>query len=459
MHTPVWHDFRMLRARTAAVQLLVCFLVIGCGEPAGPEEVDVTPAVTTASGALRPRLEPPLPQRFVGDPKHIGFEPLPLEGGEFPLLTAFDFLPNSNEFLAVNRYGKVGHFRLEQNRAFMLDSFQIPAVFTKGDCAASSLVLDPNFSLNRLFYVGYCIDEKFSVIKRYTMSDKDFAETLYSAANVHAVGDPRAEIPQHAIGTLAFDEDLVMWVNVGDRRRENNAQDLTNELGKVIRLMPLRQTSISGFIIPEGNAFLDRDPINSLIYAVGFRDPWRGAFDTQGRYWVADAGSTNYEEINVVTRPGQNFGWPASEGPICRAGSCGVITPPVRFWDASEDHPFFLEDPLYKRNSTFRAPWVGIEYVPGVTDPYKGLLSRKMLYGDFYLGFVRGIQLDIDGRIVSDQHLGHIELPVQWRQGRDGYLYVATMLANFDTTRELEGDGNLLPQSQQGQLWRVVPLP
>lgn len=449
----------MLRARSAAVLLLVGALVTGCGEPAGPHEVDVTPTVSTASGALRPRLEPLPPQRFAGEPKHIGFEPVPLEGGEFPVLTGFDFLPNSDEFLAVNRYGKVGHFRLEQNRAVLLDSFQIPAVFTKGDCSASSIVVDPNFALNRLFYVGYCIDEKFNVIKRYTMSDKDFAETLYSAANVHAMGDPKAEIPQHAIGSLVFDDDLTMWVNVGDRRREDNSQNLTNELGKIIRLMPLRQTSISGFTIPNGNAYPDQDPISPLIYAVGFRDPWRGAFDTLGRYWVADAGSTAYEEINVVSKPGQNFGWPFSEGPICRAGSCEAVTPPVRFWDASDNHPFFLDDPLFKQNSTFRAPWVGIEYVPGTTDPYKGLLTGKMLYGDFYVGFVRGIQLDVDGRIISDQQLGHIELPVQWRQGRDGYVYVGTMFSNFDRTRELEGDGNLLPQAEQGKLWRAVPLP
>ncbi len=444
----------MVRMRFAAV--IFCLAVAGCSP--NDEPIDVTPDLT-ASGASSARLDRLPPDRFEGDPTHIGFEPIPLEGGDFPILTNFVFLPNADEFLAVNRYGKVGHFRLESDHATMLGSFQIPAVFTGGDCAASSIMIDPNFRTNRLFYVGYCIDAQYNVIKRYTMSDNNFADTLFTAVNVLAVGDPKADIPQHAVGSLEFGPDGAMWANMGERRRDNNAQDLTNELGKIIRFIPLKQANLSGYELTPGNPFPDRAPVSPLIYAYGLRNPWRGTFDTKGRYWVADVGSTQFEEINVITRPGQNFGWPVAEGPLCRTGSCATFVPPVRYWHTAKDHPFTKEDPLAKVNSQFRSAWVGIEYRPTEDDPYKGLLTGKMLYGDFYVGFVRGIALDQDGQVVSDQHLGHLELPVSWRQGRDGYVYVGTMFASFDREREGEGDGNLLPQAQQGQLWRVVPLP
>lgn len=445
----------MVRFRTAAIG--ACVVLAACSGEQKTEEIDVTPRIGT--GAAEVRLPPPATQHFDGVPQHIGFEPVPLEEGDFPLLTSFVFLPNSMDFLAVNRYGKVGHFRMEENRAAMIDSFQIPAVFTGGDCAASSIALDPDFAVNKLFYVGYCIDAQYNVVKRYTMSDKDFSETLYTAANVIAVGDPKADIPQHAVGTIAFSGNGIMWVNIGERRRDNNAQDITNELGKVIRLVPLKQSGISGYSLPDGNAFPDQPPNSPLIYAYGLRNPWRGVFDSQGRYWIADVGSTQYEEINVITKPGQNFGWPLAEGPLCRSGDCSEMTAPVRFWDVSPTHQFMLDDPLSKRESQFHTSWVGLEYQPGNNDRYGGLLNKKMLYGDFYAGYVRGVSLDAQGKIVSDQHLGHIELPTAWRQGKDGYIYVGTMLKSFDRDREGDGDGNLLAQSQQGQLWRAVPLP
>ncbi len=443
--------------RFARAVLVASLLLAGCSFGPAEENVDVTPPLT-GSGA-RASLSPLPPVRFDGVPTHIGFEPVPLEGGDFPLLTNFVFLPNSDDFLAVNRVGKVAYFRMERDKATMIDSFQIPAVFTGGDCAASSITLDPEFASNRLFYVGYCLDAQYNVIKRYTMSDRDFGETLYTAANVLAVGDPKADIPQHAIGTIIFGADEAMWANIGEHRRDDNAQDITNELGKVIRLEPLRQANVSGYSVPDGNAFPDDPPKSPLVYAYGLRNPWRGAFDARGRYWVADVGSTQYEEINMISQAGQNFGWPYAEGPLCRTGSCALYIPPVRFWDTSATHQFILDDPLAKTDSEFHSAWVGIEYRPAETDPYKGLLTGKMLYGDFYLGFVRGVSVDARGKILSDEALGHVELPVAWRQGRDGYLYVGTMLKAFDRTREGEGDGNLLPQAQQGQLWRVVPLP
>lgn len=442
--------------RRGCIAFVTALALAGCGGAADSTDVTPDPAGSGAVAAALPRV-PAL--RFDGEPTRIGFEPIPLVGGDFPALMSFDFLPDSDEFLAVNRSGTVGHFRLEHDRAVLLGSFQIPAAYVEGDCAASAIAIDPNFSSNRLFYVGYCIDVQYNVVKRYTMSDKDFAETLFTSANVLATGDPKAQVAERAIGSIAFGPDGILWVNTGDRHRDANAQDLTNELGKVVRLSPFKRQNVSGYEIPGGNAFPQRPPLSPLIYAYGFRNPWRGTFDAKGRYWVADVGSTQYEEINVVTEAGQNFGWSNSEGPLCRRGTCEQFVRPVRFWDMSDDHAFIREDPLIKETPPpFRTAWVGIEYVPPAEDPYKGLLTGKMLYGDFYLGYVRGITLDDEGRIADDRHLGHVELPVAWRQGRDGYLYVGTMYASFDRADAPAGADDTASE-QQGQLWRAVPLP
>lgn len=435
-----------------------CIMLAGCSLFGANSGEDVTPDV--GSGGIVRRLELPTPQRFTGIPTRIGFEPVPLEGGEFKAIMDFVFLPGGKQFLAVNRLGLVGLFSMGNDRAVLLDSFSVPAVYTGGDCGASSITLDPSFESNKLFYVQYCLDEQYNAIKRYTMSDDDFSETLYSAANVLATGDPKVDVPRRAVGSIVFGPDGVLWANVGDRGKGENAQDLTNELGKVIRLKPLRESNVSGFTVPERNMPIDTMiGSNPLIFAYGFQYPRSGAFDARGRYWVADVSASGVQEINIVTKPGQNFGWPNSEGGVCKTGSCSSNIRPVSVWDRSFDHRFVREDPLAKDDSEYRAAWVGIEYQPGKQDRYGGLLTGRMLYGDFYLGFVRGATVDAKGVLVDDRGLGHIDLPVAWRQGVDGYVYVATMYSSFDRSRELQGDANLVPQASQGGLWRVVPLP
>lgn len=402
-------------------------------------------------------VQPPT-ERFDGVPTRLGFEPIPLTGGDFLTLMSFAFLPDSDRFLAVTRGGKVGLFRLERDQAVMEGWFQIPAVYIAGGCGASSIVIDPDFAENKLFYVGYCFEPQYNVIKRYQMSEEKFSDTLFTAANILAAGDPRADVAYNPIGSMTFAQDGALWVAMGDRRREVNARDLTNNLGKILRISPHKKQNVNGFAVPKGNPFSGGIE-SEAIYAYGLRNPWRGAFDSQGRYWLADVGASSYEEINVITKSGQDFGWPLSEGLVCNASDCTAFTPPVVSWDPSPAHAFVKADPLAKHDSRFRTAWVGIEYAPPRDDPYKGLLTGKMIYGDFYVGFVRAVALAGDRRIISDEYLGHIELPVAWRQGADGYVYVGTMYASFDHAKEAEGDANLLSQRQQGQLWRVVPLP
>ncbi len=440
----------------ALFAITACLFLAACsgGDPA---ETDAPPAVGSGSAGIR--LDPPAAERFTGEPTRIGFEPIRLEGGEFKTLADFAFLPDGMEFLAVNRDVTVARYRLEGGYATMAGSFQIPAAHTDGDCSPS-VTIDPDFDANRIFYVAYCIDDgQFSAIKRFTMSDGEFSETLFTAANMLAAGDSSADFSRHPITAISFGQDGVMWASVGDRGNSANAQDTTNELGKIIRLRPLKDSNLSGHTPAGDNMFPKKPPESPLVYAYGLGDPGKGAFDSDGRYWVADNASPVAKEIDIVSRAGQNFGWPESEGRRCLEGDCTRFVLPSLSWDGSAAHPYKQEDPLVKTDSRFRSAWVGLEYRPAKVDRYGGLLTGKMLYGDFYLGFVRGATADAAGKVVSDEYLGHIDLPVAWKQNPDGYVYVGTQYASFDRDLESEGDDDLLFLQQQGQLWRVVPLP
>jgi glucose/arabinose dehydrogenase len=98
------------------------------------------------------------------------------------------------------------------------------------------------------------------------------------------------------------------------------AQSLNSLAGKLLRIDPLTGQGIcEGSAYEVKNPFCDGDPnsVASRIYAVGFRNPFTMNVKPQasgesgpGVPYIGDVGEGGYEEVNAVTQPGQNFGWP-----------------------------------------------------------------------------------------------------------------------------------------------------
>jgi len=133
----------------------------------------------------------------------------------------------------------------------------------------------------------------------------------------------------HNGGTIAFGPDGYLYIGLGDGGNANdvgashiepggNSQNLTTPLGKMLRIDPvnpaLTPTSgdgVSGngqYRLPATNPFKAVGELPE-IFAYGFRNPYRFAFDTNnGELILADVGQNNIEEINRVTLGG-NYGW------------------------------------------------------------------------------------------------------------------------------------------------------
>jgi glucose/arabinose dehydrogenase len=113
-------------------------------------------------------------------------------------------------------------------------------------------------------------------------------------------------------------------VSVGDGfSTPCSAQDTTALTGKILRLEvrdlppgpggpPAR-----GLVTPAGNPFVAHPNANArLVWAMGFRNPFRFHVDVgNGALLVGDVGQFTWEEVNYVTAPGVNHGWPLYEGP------------------------------------------------------------------------------------------------------------------------------------------------
>jgi glucose/arabinose dehydrogenase len=209
-----------------------------------------------------------------------------------------------------------------------------------GEEGLLGLAFDPGFSTNGFFYVNYTAPNPLrTVIARYhaSASTPDKADSS-SAFVILEIAQP---FSNHNGGMIAFGPDGYLYVGMGDGGSAddpgNRAQDLTQMLGKMLRIDVRDTTATRHYRIPPDNPYAGNGAgQREEIWAYGLRNPWRWSFDRPtGGLWCGDVGQGAREEIDRIVRGG-NYGWKIMEGMICRpgGGSCdttGLIKPLVDY--------------------------------------------------------------------------------------------------------------------------------
>lgn len=136
----------------------------------------------------------------------------------------------------------------------------------------------------------------------------------------------------HNGGQLLFGHDGYLYLGLGDGGAANdvaeghppmgNGQDVTTLLGSILRI----DVNVDeGYGIPQDNPFAEGVELSAdfewsgataqpEIYLWGLRNPYRFSIDREtGALIVPDVGQNLWEEVNVVTGPG-NLGWNLREG-------------------------------------------------------------------------------------------------------------------------------------------------
>ncbi|WP_407084077.1 PQQ-dependent sugar dehydrogenase [Tellurirhabdus bombi] len=209
-------------------------------------------------------------------------------------------------------------------------------VSSAGEMGLLGLAFHPNFKQNGYFFVNYTKDNpRETIISRFKAS----------TANANQV-DPTTEtillrFPQpyanHNGGKIAFGPDGFLYIATGDGGSggdpQNNAQNRTNYLGKILRI-DVNATTKGAYGIPADNPYVgNKDGHLEEIFAYGLRNPWRFSFDSNtGQIWAGDVGQNTLEEIDIITKGG-NYGWRLKEGNNCfnPANNCdqGNLVMPV----------------------------------------------------------------------------------------------------------------------------------
>ena len=214
-------------------------------------------------------------------------------------------------------------------------------VSTGSERGLFSVAFHPEFINSGFLFINYTDINGDTVVARYSVSADPNVVDINSAFILLTVTQPFAN---HNGGQLQFGPDGFLYIGMGDGGSggdpSNNAQTLSNLLGKILRI---DVDGVSPYSIPPDNPFLGDPGVSEEIWAFGLRNPWRFSFDRlTGDLFVADVGEKNLEEVSyqpVDSRGGENYGWRLMEGSECfnPAANCdnGMLTLPILEYDHS----------------------------------------------------------------------------------------------------------------------------
>lgn len=306
--------------------------------------------------------------------------------------SGFEIAPDGRIFV-LERSGKI---KIVKNGQLLATPFaDLPSEAT-GDRGLIGIAFDPDFGVgNNYVYFYYTGHDLLNHLVRFDASEDVGSDGPYQ---LFQTSSPSQLL--HVGGSIRFGPDGKLYFAVGDNGNGDNAQDLSNPHGKILRINP-------DGTIPTDNPFYGQPGKLGAIWAYGFRNPWRFQFDSAtGRMYVSDVGDFTWEELDKVVKGG-NYGWPLHEG-VCTA-NCGGFIDPVYAYNHDGSSAAVTGGPVY-RGGMFPAEYQG-----------------NLFFGDYARGFIKRAVLDSNGDVTSvqdfDTAAGSV---VDMKIAPDGSMYYVT---------------------------------
>ncbi|MBC8130221.1 MAG: PQQ-dependent sugar dehydrogenase [Rhizobiaceae bacterium] len=317
------------------------------------------------------------------------------------------FLPDRT-MLVTERDGRLRHVKDDGTLSEPIKG--VPDVDARDQGGLLDIVLDPNFSENRLVYLSFAEageggDNSTAVAKAALSEDNT------ELTNVEVIFSQQPKLPStlHFGGRLVFDDAGHLFVALGERSKEEfrgQAQDLDSHLGKVVRI----NTDGSA---PEDNPFVGQEGALPETWSLGHRNIQAAAINpATGVLWEIEHGPLGGDELNVV-QPGKNYGWPIVSFGVNYSGS------PV---GSGESEAPKFEPPIYQ--------WTPVIAPSGMA--FYGGRAFPEWEGNLFVGALKEtalVRLELDGdRVTHEERILDDTLPRirDVVEGPDGALYLLT---------------------------------
>jgi glucose/arabinose dehydrogenase len=291
-----------MRLRGASLLLLAALPLGACGR-------DVAPAASTAGSAPVRDLTPANPAGWSAPVSADDSTTPPFAVAEvatFDEPWAMAFLPDGRMLVTE----KKGTLQLVDVGGAKTAITGVPAVAYGGQGGLGDIALHPDFANNHLVYLSYAEAGdgglRGAAVARATLVE-DGAGAHLTGLQVIWRQQPKVDGDGQYGQRILFGADGTLWISSGERQKLEPAQDMSGNLGKVLRLDDDGRPA-------AGNPFADRGGVAAQVWTLGHRNPLGLAFDASGRLWELEMGPQGGDELNVLVR-GDNYGWPrVSEG-------------------------------------------------------------------------------------------------------------------------------------------------
>lgn len=295
----------------------------------------------------------------------------------------------------------------------------LPAITATGQGGLLDVAVDPNFADNQWIYLSLSAGQG-NAIGTELWRGQLVNGQLNNVTQLFAV-TPKTTGGRHFGSRIVFERDDVLWLTLGDRGDQDQAQNLETHIGSVIRLHTDGR-------IPEDNPFLKTPGARPELFSIGHRNI-QGAFrhpDT-GALWTHEHGPQGGDELNL-TEAGKNYGWPV----ITYGRNYGLGTP---IGEGTEKPG--MEQP--------KITWVPSIAPSGMTY-YTGTHFPDWT-GSVFLGALRGqhvvrLEIDQNQRVITTERLFENQLGRirDVRTGVNGGLYLLTDGSNGQLLEVVPGD-------------------
>ncbi|MBC2603614.1 PQQ-dependent sugar dehydrogenase [Puniceicoccus vermicola] len=212
----------------------------------------------------------------------------------------------------------------------------IPEVYARGQGGLLDIQTHPDYVENRWIYLSFSDPSEdgergMTAIVRGRIQDGKWIDEeeifrappeFYLSGGVH-------------FGCRLVFQDGYLFFTIGERGRQDQAQDLSRPNGKVHRIYDDGR-------IPEDNPFVGEKGAFPSIWTYGNRNPQGLALDRKtGILWETEHGPRGGDELNIIEK-GLNYGWPVvtygmnyNGTPITGRTSAPGMKNPVTYWTPS----------------------------------------------------------------------------------------------------------------------------